>query len=114
MQGKAHFKNEWKMNPESAVPGIVLVDSLFKQEKVNEAKTALLETFNAEGALDEVYLNLGLVTRAMWDYNSARAYLLKVLEITPDYQESKRGLADTECWLNYVNHVDGPDESRGE
>lgn len=100
---ETHFRNAWRLNPKSTVPAIYLVDSLFRQEKFGDAKDALVEALNAEGDIDEVYLNLGLVARATGEYRSARGYFLKALEISPDYVDAKRGLADVEFFLDYLN-----------
>ena len=99
---ETHFRNAWQMNRQSTVPAIFLADALIKQEKFAGAKTVLLEGLSAEGDVDEVYLNLGCVARAMGEYADARRYFLKALEISPEYPQAKRGLADVEFWLSFL------------
>jgi tetratricopeptide (TPR) repeat protein len=102
---ETHFRNAWQMNRQSTVPAIYLADALFKQEKFNDAKSVLLKALMAKGDVDEVYLNLGCVARALGEYADARSYFLKALEISPDYSQAKRGLADVEYWLNFIKKV---------
>ena len=67
-EAEAHFRNAWRLNLKSTAPAIYLADCLFQQEKFGEAKAVLLEALNAEGDIEEVYLNLGLVARAKGEY----------------------------------------------
>lgn len=101
-EAEKHFRNAWKLDPNSTAPAIYLADFLTKLEKFEEANDVLIETLKAQGDMDEVYLNLGFIKRATGDYHSARVYLLKALEITPDYPSAKRLLADVELWLSFV------------
>ena len=99
-EAEAHFRRARELNRASTSPAVLLADCLFKQEKFEEAKAVLLEAVHCEGDLDEVFLNLGLVMRAQGHYESAKAYLMKALEISPEYDSAKVALADVEMWLN--------------
>jgi tetratricopeptide (TPR) repeat protein len=98
-EAEQHFRNYLKLAPDSTAPAVLLADCLRRQEKFDEASRVLLAALNAKGDLDEVYLNLGLVKRATGDYKSAHTYLIKALEITPEYTDAKFVLADVEFWL---------------
>ncbi len=101
-EAEKHFRNALNLNSNSTAPAILLADCLLKQEKFDEADNVLTKALKAQGDLDEVYLNLGLIKRATGDYKAARNYLLKALEITPNYSNAKHMLADVEFWLSYV------------
>ena len=101
-EAEQHFRNAWKLEPNSTVPAVYLGNCLLKQEKFDEANDILIEALNVQDDLDEVYLNLGCIKRATGDYHAARNYFLKALEITPDYPNAIRGLADVELWLSFI------------
>ena len=100
-----HFRNAWKLGPSSTAPAVFLADCLLRQEKFDEASSVLTEALKTQGDLDEVYLNLGFIKRATGDYHSARNYLLKALEISPDYPDAKRLLADVELCLSFLEET---------
>jgi tetratricopeptide (TPR) repeat protein len=103
IEAEKHFKNAWKLGRNSTAPAVFLADCLSKQEKFDEANSVLIEALKGQddsNDLEEVYLNLGLVERAKGDYCSARNYLLKAIDIDPDYQDAKRVLADIELCLS--------------
>jgi len=107
IEAEKHFKNAWKLGRDSTVPAVFLADCLIKQQKFEEAASVLLAALNAEESiLEEVYLNLGFIKRAQGDYFSARNFLLKALEIDPDYQDAKRVLADIELCLNLSRQLE--------
>jgi tetratricopeptide (TPR) repeat protein len=56
----------------------------------------------ANGAVDEAWLNLGLVLRAQERYEEALACFEKALELTPDYPEAKTGKVDMEKVIAYL------------
>ena len=47
-----------------------------------------------KGAIDEAYLNLGLVLRAQQRYEEARSCFRKALKLTPSYKEARQHLHD--------------------
>jgi tetratricopeptide (TPR) repeat protein len=49
-----------------------------------------------EGCIDEAFLNLGFVLRALERYSEARKCFQRALEIDPKYKEAKEALADIE------------------
>lgn len=103
-EAEEHFRNALKLGTNSTAPAIYLADCLLRQEKFDEANGILLDALKAEGDLDEVYLNLGVVKRATGDYEAARNYFLKALEIAPDFPGAKRALADVELWLGFLKN----------
>jgi tetratricopeptide (TPR) repeat protein len=94
-----HYRNAWRLNAKSTAPAVMLADCLMKQEKFDGAHSVLLEALNAQGDLEEVYLNLGLVERAKGEYPKAKFWFLKALEMVPQYASAKQALADVEAWL---------------
>ena len=56
----------------------------------------------SEGAVDEGYLNLGLVLRAQERYEEALKCFEQALEITPDYKEAITAKADIEKAIDYL------------
>lgn len=57
------------------------------------------------GAVDEAYLNLGLVLRAQERYKEALACFERALELTPDYREATVAKADIEKTIAYLQLV---------
>ena len=49
-----------------------------------------------KGCIDEAFLNLGLVLRALERYSDARKCFLRALEIDPKYKEARKALSDVE------------------
>ena len=102
-EAERHFKTAFELNPKSTSPAIFYADCLMKQEQFQEAENVLLKALEANGDLDEVYLNLGCAKRAIGDYQSARLYFIKACEITPDYADASKALADVTAWLEFEN-----------
>jgi tetratricopeptide (TPR) repeat protein len=57
----------------------------------------------SEGAVDEAYLNLGLVLRAQERYSEALACFESALRLTPDYREAINAKADVEKAMKYLH-----------
>ena len=94
-----HFRKAAKLHHASTAPSVFLADCLIQQEKLEEAERILRKALHANGDIDEVFLNLGLVKRAQGDHRRAKQYLLKALEISPDYPSARKVLADVEACL---------------
>jgi len=103
IEAEEHFAKARSLNPMTTEPAIYLADCLSRLEKFEDASRVLLAALRAKGDLDEVYLNLGLVKRAQTKYVEARTYLLKALEISPDYHDAKKALSDVEEWLTFTS-----------
>ena len=105
LEAEEHFRKAVSLNPSSTTPAVFLADCLTKQEKFENASEVLLKAIAAEGDVDEVYLNLGIVARAQGNYEEARAYLAKAIEIAPDDSRAREVLADVEHWLREKEHM---------
>jgi tetratricopeptide (TPR) repeat protein len=99
-EAEQHFRKACESGRSSNAPAVFLADFLIRQERLREASDVLLEaSLTEKDGLDEVYLNLGIVRRAQGEYSVAREYLLKAIEIDPDYEDAKRVFADIELCL---------------
>ena len=101
-EAQAHFSKARELNPSTTEPAVFLGNCLYQQEKFNEAVDVLMTALRCQGDLDEVYLNLGLVKRALGEYKQARLYLKKALKLNPRYRDAKRVLSDVELCLEVL------------
>lgn len=101
IEAENHFSKAWELNFNGTETGLFLANCLFKEEKFDEAKSVLLGSKRVEDDLDELYRYLGLIERAKANYASARDYLLRAFEISPDYPSGKQILEDVQSALNF-------------
>ena len=106
-EAEKHFRSAWDIGKVSSVPAVFLADYLIKLERFNEASSVLLESLlTAQDELDEVYFNLAIIRRAESNYPAARDFLLKAIEIDPDYQDAARVLSDVNLCMDTMRLID--------
>lgn len=89
-----YFRLAAEKRPASTIPWVYLGVSCAVQEKYEEAYRAYLRGLDAVGDRDELCLNLGLLKRALGEFDEARQWLVKAMELTPVYKEASQALRD--------------------
>lgn len=90
------YRKAIQTRPSSTIARIFLGSLLSHRERFVEACAELDEAVEAEGDVDEAYLNLGLCRRSLGQLDLAREMFQKAISISPDYEDAKLGLADVE------------------
>jgi len=97
------YRKAVELDPDNAGRHIFLGMLLAKRGDFSGAETSHRNaTRCSDGAVDEAYLNLGLVLRAQERYKEALACFEKALALTSDYQEAITAKADIEKTIAYL------------
>lgn len=97
------YRKALELDSDNAGNHIFLGALLAKRGDFSGAETSHRNgTRCSDGAVDEAYLNLGLLLRAQERYQEALTCLEKALSLTPDYQEAITAKADIEKAITYL------------
>jgi tetratricopeptide (TPR) repeat protein len=97
------YRKAVELDPDNVGTQVFLGALLAQKGDLAGAEAVYREaTRRANGAVDEAWLNLGLVLRAQERYEEALACFEKALELTPDYPEAKTGKVDMEKVIAYL------------
>ena len=97
------YRKAIELHPDDAGRHIFLGVLLAKKGDFLGAETSHRKAIGCSaGAVDEAYLNLGLVLRAQERYKEALACFERAVEMTPDYQEVITAKADIEKAIAYL------------
>jgi tetratricopeptide (TPR) repeat protein len=106
------FEQAIRCEPQSTVGYILAGGCLARMGKLAAAEALHRRAVQCkEGALDEAWLNLGLVLRALQNHDEAAEALRKSLAIDPHYDEARTALADVEALLRANVHDDREGEA---
>jgi tetratricopeptide (TPR) repeat protein len=84
-------------SPSDATYRIFLGAVLARAGRLQEAEAVHRRATRCkEGCIDEAFLNLGLVLRALERYSDARKCFQRALDIDPKYKEARKELSDVE------------------
>ena len=102
------FRKAIDARPDEADAYIFLGSVLARDGKLLEAEAAHRSATQCDdGCIDEAYLNLGLVLRALGRYGEARQCFERALELDPEYQAAQDGIDDIVSVLTYVQDRNG-------
>jgi len=105
------FTQAVEKNPKSTVPFIYLANAYISSQQQGKAVDVLLRGLQAQGDLDEVYLNLGYCYRTIGEYLLAKESFLKALEVDGSCQEAVDALSDVNSVVRFFQEIE-PDTSR--
>lgn len=96
-QAAAWHRRAVEADPDDATYRIFLGGVLARQGRLHEAaEVHRAATGCAEGCIDEAFLNLGLVLRALGRFAEAAECLREAIRLDPDYRAARRALRDVE------------------
>jgi tetratricopeptide (TPR) repeat protein len=96
-QAETWYRRAIEACPDDADYRTYLGGMLAKQGRFHEAEEVHREaTACAEGCIDEAYLNLGFVLRALKRFAEAADCFREALRLDPDYRGARRALRDVE------------------
>lgn len=110
LKGQFQVAAEWfqkaiDAKPDNADATIFLGSVLARDGKLLEAEAVHRSATQCdEGCIDEAYLNLGLILRALGRYSEARQCSERALELDPEYQEAQDGIDDVANVLQYIHN----------
>jgi tetratricopeptide (TPR) repeat protein len=78
---------------------------LARAGRLEEAEAVLRRAIRCKGCISEVFLNLGLVLRALERYPDARKCLQRALDIDPKYKEARKELSDIEHVMELIRNA---------
>lgn len=97
------YRKAAELAPDHAGPHVFLGALLARRGDFRGAEAAYRKaTRCSKGAVDEAYLNVGLVLRSQERYTEAQECFNKALELTPDYSEAAIAKADIEKAIAHV------------
>jgi tetratricopeptide (TPR) repeat protein len=111
-QAAGWYRQAIEACPEDATSHIFLGAMLARQGRLHDAAEAhRTATTCDEGCIDEAYLNLGLVLRALGRFTEAADCFREALRLDPEYREARRALRDVEQCIRVTrpgSRRDGP------
>lgn len=91
------YRRAIESSPSDATYRIFLGAVLARAGRLQEAEAVHRRATRCkEGCIDEAFLNLGLVLRALERYSDARKCFQRALDIDPKYKEARKELSDVE------------------
>lgn len=98
------YRKAIELDPDNAGRHVFLGGLLAKRGDFSGAEAAHQKaTRCSKGAVDEAFLNLGLVLRAQERYKEALACFERALELTPDYPQAITAKSDIEKAIAYLD-----------
>ena len=97
------YRKAVEANPDDNYGGIYLGCVLAKQGRLHDAMEAhRAAILCSKGCIDEAFLNLGLVLRALERYHDAADCLREAIRLDPEYRAAKRALRDVEACIKWT------------
>ena len=97
------FRKAIDARPNDADAHIFLGAVLARDSRLLEAEMAHRSATQCdEGCIDEAYLNLGLILRALGRYEEARQCFERALKLDPECKAAQEGLADVVIALRFI------------
>lgn len=97
------YRKAIELDPDNAGLHVFLGAVLARKGDLQQAEASHRRaTLCPNGAVDEAYLNLGLVIRAQERYEEARECFTKALEITADYPDAQVAKSDVEKAIAFL------------
>ncbi len=93
-QAAFHFQEALKIRPEHAYSHYSYGNLLVKQGRLEEAVYHFLEVIKSDPENAEAYNQIGVIRGWQKNYKGARVFLLKAIQIKPDYFMARKNLED--------------------
>ena len=102
-QAATWYRKAIEADPDHAGGRIYLGSILAKQGRLHEAEEVHRAAIRCEkGCIDEAYLNLGFVLRALDRFQEAADCFREAIRLDPEYRAAKRALRDVEACIKWT------------
>ena len=100
------YRRAVEASPSDATYHIFLGALLARAGRLQEAEAVHRRATRCkEGCIDEAFLNLGLVLRALERYSDARKCFQRALELDPKYKQARKALSDVEHVIEHIRNA---------
>lgn len=100
------YRRAVEASPSDATYRIFLGALLARAGRLQEAEVVHRRATRCkEGCIDEAFLNLGLVLRALERYSEARKCFQRALELDPKYKHARKELTDVEHVIGHIRNA---------